>query len=100
MAITKYNPNMLYGSLKDTNESDEIDKEEKGEGDFAKKSIDDLDLSVRTSKVLSNAGVRTVAGLVLKSEEDLLNLEGLGEKGVQEIKDVLSSNEMSLKEKK
>lgn len=79
-------------------EADEVDESKKDE-DFSKRSVEDLGLSARTSKALSNAGIRTVSGLVLKAEDDILALEGLGEKGLQEIKDVLSDNDMSLKEK-
>ncbi len=59
--------------------------------------VSELELSSRTESVLSDAGIRTVGGLVRKSEEDVLALPGLGQKGLQEIKDALSRLNLSLK---
>lgn len=65
--------------------------------DVLKTRIEDLDLSARTSKALAAASIRTVGGLSRKKEEDLLGIEGLGEKGVQEIKRALSNLGIVLK---
>ncbi|MCH7597529.1 DNA-directed RNA polymerase subunit alpha [Patescibacteria group bacterium] len=70
---------------------EEIDTE------FLKKRIEFLDLSARTVNALSGANIRTVGGLVRKSEEDILAIEGLGLKGLQEIKRVLSNFGIILK---
>ncbi|GMQ94970.1 MAG: DNA-directed RNA polymerase subunit alpha [Patescibacteria group bacterium] len=53
--------------------------------------IDGLGLSTRTLNALSGANIRTVGGLARKKEKDLLSLEGLGRKGIQEIKRALSN---------
>ena len=63
-----------------------------------KTRIETLDLSVRTTNALTTANIRTVGGLVRKKEEDLFDVEGLGGKGVQEIKKALGSLGLSLKE--
>lgn len=47
-------------------------------------------LSARTVNALTNANIRTVGGLARKKEEDILAIEGLGLKGLQEIKRALS----------
>ncbi|MBI2610020.1 DNA-directed RNA polymerase subunit alpha [Candidatus Giovannonibacteria bacterium] len=60
--------------------------------------IEDLDLSGRTFNALSGAGIRTVGGLVKKTREDLLELEGVGEKAVSEIKKALGKLDLKLKE--
>jgi DNA-directed RNA polymerase subunit alpha len=65
--------------------------------EFLKTRIDSLDLSSRTQNALTDANIRTVGGLVRKSEEDLLALDGLGEKGIQEIKRALSNFGVTLK---
>lgn len=65
--------------------------------EFLKTRIDSLDLSARTQNALTTANIRTVGGLVRKKEEDLLSIEGLGEKGVQEIKRALSNFGVTLK---
>jgi DNA-directed RNA polymerase subunit alpha len=65
--------------------------------DFLKTRIDSLNFSTRTANALSNANIRTVGGLARKSEQDLLMLDGLGEKGVQEIKRALGNYGINLK---
>ncbi len=72
--------------------------EEQVDTEFLKIRIDSLDLSARTLNALSNAGIRTLGGLVRKTEEDLLDIEGLGEKGLQEIKRALSNFGVTLKQ--
>jgi len=65
--------------------------------DFLKTRIESLDLSARTMNALENAGIRTVGGLARKKEEDILALDGLGEKGLQEIKKMLGERGIILK---
>jgi DNA-directed RNA polymerase subunit alpha len=57
--------------------------------DATKVKIEDLGLSTRTENALISASVKTAGGLARKSEEDLLALDGLGEKGINEIKKAL-----------
>lgn len=76
---------------KEDGESKEIDME------FLKTRIESVDLSARTIKALSNANIRTVGGLARKKEKDLLEVEGLGAKGIQEIKKALSNFGITLK---
>ncbi|MFA6608648.1 MAG: DNA-directed RNA polymerase subunit alpha [Candidatus Paceibacterota bacterium] len=65
--------------------------------DATKVKIEDLGLSTRTENALVAASVRTAGGLARKSEEDLLSTDGLGEKGITEIKKALSDLGLSLK---
>lgn len=62
-----------------------------------KTRIDTLNFSTRTLNALSNANIRTVGGLARKKKEDLLGVDGLGEKGIQEIKRVLSNFGITLR---
>ncbi len=73
--------------------------ESKGELDmeFLKTRIDAIGLSPRTVKALSNANIRTVGGLARKKEADILDIDGLGNKGIQEIKKVLAGYSINLK---
>lgn len=75
--------------------SEEDDKEVDSE--FLKTRIETLDLSVRTVNALSNANIRTIGGLARKKENDLLEIDGLGSKGIQEIKKSLSNFGITLK---
>lgn len=74
------------------------DKKEEVDTDFLKTRIDTLSLSLRTANALSAASIRTIGGLVKKTENDLLALEGLGAKGIQEIKRGLSDFGVILKQ--
>ncbi len=72
-----------------------------GEGDFVdvlKTRTDSLDLSTRTLNALTSANIRTLGGLARKKREDLLEVEGIGEKGITEIKKVLNKFGLNLKE--
>lgn len=65
--------------------------------DVLKTRIESLDLSQRTANALVNANIRTVGGLIRKKEEDILDLPGLGQKGLDEIKSILETLGLSLK---
>ncbi|MBV9349598.1 MAG: DNA-directed RNA polymerase subunit alpha [Patescibacteria group bacterium] len=65
--------------------------------DLMKTRIDSLDLSTRTQNALAAAGIRTLGGLSRKSTEDLLGLEGLGEKAVTEIQTALARLGITMK---
>jgi DNA-directed RNA polymerase subunit alpha len=62
-----------------------------------KTRIDTLDFSTRILNALQNAGIRTLGGLARKKKEDLLEIEGMGEKGITEIKKILSGYSITLK---
>ncbi len=79
-------------------EKSEKDEEEKDMTDVLKTRIDNLDLSTRTMNALNGANIRTLGGLARKKREDLLELEGIGEKGITEIKKVLSDFGLNLKD--
>ena len=84
-------------------EAEEEKKSEKGgeekevDAEFLKTRIEGLDLSVRTVNALSAANIRTVGGLAKKKEKDLTDIDGLGAKGIQEIKKALSNFGITLK---
>ncbi len=67
------------------------------DAEFLKTRIETLDLSARTINALSNGNIRTIGGLARKKEKDLDEIEGLGSKGIQEIKKVLSNYGITLK---
>lgn len=62
-----------------------------------KTRVDSLELSARTQNALANANIRTVGGLARKKEKDLLEIEGLGAKGIQEIRKALGEFGITLK---
>ncbi len=66
--------------------------------DVLKTRIETLDLSARTLTALEEANIRTIGGLVRKKKDDILALDGIGPKGVEEIVDLLSKMGASLSE--
>ena len=53
------------------------------------KSIDELDLSVRSVNTLKNANIHTFGDLVAKSEKDILEAKGFGRKSLEELEEAL-----------
>lgn len=66
--------------------------------DVTKTKVEELDLSTRTINTLTEGGVKTVGGLVKKTEVGLKELEGMGDAGIKEIKKALTKLGLSLKE--
>ena len=60
------------------------------------KSVDDLELSVRSANCLQNANIRYIGELVQKTESDMLKTKNFGRKSLKEIKEILSSMGLSL----
>ena len=71
--------------------------DEKADMEALKVRISELQLSVRVISALDGASIRTIGGLVRKREDDLLSIEGLGQKGLQEIKRALSNYGLTLR---
>ncbi len=63
-----------------------------------KTRIETLDLSNRTLQALEEASIRTVGGLVRKKKDDILALDGIGPKGLDEIVTLLEKLNLSLVE--
>lgn len=84
----------------DEEKADDAAEEKKGEvfADVLKTRTDGLDLSTRTLNALTSANIRTLGGLARKKREDLLEIEGIGEKGITEIKKVLAKFKLNLKD--
>ncbi|MEA2715111.1 MAG: DNA-directed polymerase subunit alpha [Candidatus Parcubacteria bacterium] len=66
--------------------------------ELLKTRIDSLGLSARTAKALSNGNIRTLGGLARKKESDIMDVDGLGAKGMQEIKKLLAEHGITLKQ--
>lgn len=62
-----------------------------------KTRVETLDISIRTRHALALVNIRTVGGLARKKEKDLLEIDGLGAKGIQEIRKALGEFGITLK---
>jgi DNA-directed RNA polymerase subunit alpha len=60
------------------------------------RSVDELELSVRSYNCLKNANIRTIGDLVARSEAEMLKTKNFGRKSLNEIKDILSEMGLSL----
>jgi DNA-directed RNA polymerase subunit alpha len=67
------------------------------DAEILKTRITELSMPQRVEQALDNASIRTVGGLVRKREDDLLAIEGLGQKGLQDIKRALSNLGLTLR---
>lgn len=77
-------------------ETEPTNTEENVDPDVLKTRIETLDLSPRTLTALESANIRTVGGLVRKKKDDILALDGIGPKGVDEIVELLGKMGVSL----
>ena len=60
------------------------------------KSVDELELSVRSANCLQNANIRLIGELVQRSEGEMLKTKNFGRKSLNEIKEVLNSMGLEL----
>ncbi len=60
------------------------------------KSVEELELSVRSYNCLKNADIRTIRELVEKSEPEMLRTKNFGRKSLNEIKEILLTMDLSL----
>ena len=75
----------------------EVSDEEKGAlYEKLGKSVDEMELSVRSYNCLKNANIRTIRELVQKSEGEMLKTKNFGRKSLNEIKEILTSMGLSL----
>ncbi len=84
-------------SVNDMEEGHETKNKKEIDPESLKTRIESIGLSARTMNALMAGNIRTVGGLSRKKEEDLLEIEGLGAKGIKEIKDALEQLGIFLK---
>lgn len=59
------------------------------------RTVEDLELSVRSANCLKNAGINTIGELVQKTEAEMLKTKNFGRKSLSEIKDILNEYNLS-----
>jgi len=60
------------------------------------RSVEELELSVRSANCLKNANIRLIGDLVQKTEAEMLKTQNFGRKSLNEIKDILAEMGLSL----
>ena len=60
------------------------------------RSVEELELSVRSANCLQNANIQLIGELVQRSEQDMLKTKNFGRKSLKEIKEILTSMGLAL----
>ncbi|MCF7816036.1 MAG: DNA-directed RNA polymerase subunit alpha [Candidatus Pacebacteria bacterium] len=98
-AIIGFQETVASKSEPDTSTEDTASTDDSSlDTDVLKTRIETLDLSTRTQNALETANIRTVGGLVRKKKDDILALDGIGPKGVDELEVILGNLNISFKE--
>lgn len=74
----------------------EVESEAAPEDELLSRTIDDLDLETRTLNSLKNANILTLGDLVTRSEGEVLETKGFGQKSLEEVQTVLADLGLSL----
>lgn len=64
-------------------------------GENLKRSVEELELSVRSYNCLKNADIKTIGELVQKTEGEMLKTKNFGRKSLNEIKEILTAMNLS-----
>jgi DNA-directed RNA polymerase subunit alpha len=91
----------IFVNIEDDEASDEApveisDQDRELYVDKLNKSVDELELSVRSYNCLKNANIRTIGELVQKTESEMLKTKNFGRKSLNEIKEILAGMGLSL----
>ena len=90
----------LFTNLTEIAKSTEVMKEADTESDdrILDRTIEELDLSVRSYNCLKRAGINTIQELTNKSEAEMIKVRNLGRKSLEEVKQKLANLELSLRQ--
>ena len=88
----------VFINFEDVEQSEKQDKFEEKEkiNENLLRSVDELELSVRSANCLKNAGISLIGELVQKTEAEMLKTKNFGRKSLNEIKEILSEMGLSL----
>jgi len=76
--------------------ADKQDDEKSKQKKLLNMSVNEIELSVRAANCLNNANITTVGQLALKTEQEMLKYRNFGKKSLNEIKEKLTSLNLSL----
>ena len=79
-----------------TPEAPAVNEEQQRLFENLNRSVDELELSVRSYNCLKNANIRTIGELVQKNESEMLKTRNFGRKSLNEIKEILTEMGLSL----
>ena len=74
----------------------EVEEEREKLNENLYRSVEELELSVRSANCLKNAGIKLIGELVSRSEAEMLKTQNFGRKSLNEIKDILADMGLTL----
>jgi DNA-directed RNA polymerase subunit alpha len=77
-------------------EEEELEEEQEKLNEHLFKSVDELELSVRSANCLKHANIKLIGELVQKTESEILATKNFGRKSLNEIKEILAEMGLSL----
>jgi len=88
----------IFINFEESPESEEVAQEKAPvmRNDALDRSVEELELSVRSYNCLKNANIQTIRQLVEKSEQEMLKTKNFGRKSLNEIKEILAAMGLSL----
>jgi len=84
-----------FEEVEETVEEEQPKREAKG-NEYLDRSVEELELSVRSNNCLKNANIKTIRDLVQKTESEMLKTKNFGRKSLNEIKEILATMGLSL----
>lgn len=86
----------IFINFEEEDEPIEAEAEEEPLNENLFRSVEELELSVRSANCLQNANIHLIGELVQKSEHDMLKTKNFGRKSLKEIKEILADMGLSL----
>jgi DNA-directed RNA polymerase subunit alpha len=93
--LTRHLSKLINFEEEPEEETIEVEEEEKI-NEHLLRSVDELELSVRSYNCLKNANIRTIGELVQKTDAEMLKTRNFGKKSLNEIKSILTEMGLSL----
>jgi DNA-directed RNA polymerase subunit alpha len=75
---------------------EKVDRDRERTRENLTRSIEELELSVRSYNCLKNADIKTIADLVQRTEAEMLKTKNFGRKSLNEIKELLAEMDLTL----
>jgi DNA-directed RNA polymerase subunit alpha len=86
----------VFINFEEEEEPAEAEQKEEPLNENLFRSVDELELSVRSANCLQNANIRLIGELVQKTEAEMLKTKNFGRKSLKEIKEILADMGLSL----
>ena len=79
----------MFINFEENEEPEVLEESSDSSNPFLYRSVNELELSVRSANCLKNANIATIAELVTKTEGEMLRTKNFGRKSLNEIKEIL-----------